>query len=62
MENKLMLLGDVAAILGVKPHRITYLFSSRKLDDVQMLGKRRVFAAADVRRVADALGIDWNEQ
>lgn len=57
MHENLYLLGDVARMLGVKPHRIVYLFTSNKISDVPMLGNRRVFSAADVSRVSKAFGI-----
>ena len=62
MDHKLLLLSDVSRMLDVQPHRIVYLFVSRKLDELPMLGNRRLFAPADVRRVADALGVEWNDK
>lgn len=60
MKQNLYLLGDVARLLNVQRHRIVYLFESNKLEDVPTLGNRRVFTTADVRRVAEALGIPWD--
>jgi len=60
MHDTLYLLGDVARMLNVQPHRIVYLFTSQKLAEVPMLGKRRVFGLDDVRRVAKELGLDWD--
>ena len=60
MDDKLMLLGEVSKLLDVKPHQIVYLFTSRKVADVPMLGNRRVFRPGDIRRVAKALGIEMS--
>jgi DNA-binding transcriptional MerR regulator len=57
MARQLYLISDVSRMLGVPPHRIAYLFLSRKLPEPPLrLGNRRVFDLADVRRVARALG------
>jgi DNA-binding transcriptional MerR regulator len=57
MTQELFLLSDVARLLGVAPHRVAYLFMTRKLDEPQLrLGNRRIFTVADVQRVAKALG------
>jgi hypothetical protein len=62
MQNRFLLLGEVARLLRVPPHRIVYLFAVQKIDQVPMIGNRRMFAAADVRRVAEALGVEWDER
>lgn len=59
-DEKLLLLGDVAKLLDVRPHQIVYLFTSRKIKEVPMLGNRRVFRSSDVRRIAKALGVEWD--
>ena len=57
MNEQLFLIGDVARRLNVAPHRVAYLFLTRKLPEPQLrLGNRRIFTEADVRRVAEALG------
>lgn len=58
MTQELLLTGDVARRLNVPPHRVSYLFMTRKLPEPQLrLGNRRVFTLADVQKVAKALGI-----
>jgi hypothetical protein len=59
--HNLLLLGQVAKLLKIPPHRITYLFVAGKIQDVPTMGNRRVFSLADVRRVADALGVKLDE-
>ena len=61
MHEELYLLGDVARMLEVQPHRIVYLFTANKIAEVPMLGKRRVFAPDDVSRIAKELGVEWNQ-
>jgi hypothetical protein len=57
MTQQLYLISDVSRMLGVPPHRIAYLFTTRKVPEPPLrLGNRRVFGLADVRRVARALG------
>jgi DNA-binding transcriptional MerR regulator len=57
MARQLYLISDVSRMLGVPPHRVAYLFTTRKLSEPPLrLGNRRVFDRSDVRRVARALG------
>ena len=57
MAEQLFLISDVARQLNVPPHRVAYLFMTRKLPEPRLrLGNRRVFTPEDVRRVAVALG------
>lgn len=57
MTQQLFLISDVSRKLNVPPHRIAYLFMTRKLPEPQLrLGNRRVFTLEDVRKVAKALG------
>lgn len=57
MTQQLFLISDVARQLQVPPHRVAYLFMTRKLTEPQLrLGNRRVFTIGDVQRVAKALG------
>jgi DNA-binding transcriptional MerR regulator len=57
MTQQLFLISDVARQLNVPPHRIAYLFMTRKLPEPQLrLGNRRIFTLEDVRKVAKALG------
>jgi DNA-binding transcriptional MerR regulator len=58
MTERLCLIGDVARQLDVPPHRITYLFITRKLLEPELrLGNKRIFTEADVQRIAQALGL-----
>lgn len=57
MSEHLCLIGEVSRRLEVPPHRIAYLFLTRKLAEPELqLGNRRVFTEADVRHIAQALG------
>lgn len=58
MTQKLYLLSDVAGQLNVQPHRIAYLFITRRLPEPRLrLGNRRIFTQGDINRIASALGI-----
>lgn len=58
MNDQLYLLGDVADLLETKPYKVAYLFLTRKLPEPKLrLGNRRVFTAADVEAVAQALHV-----
>ncbi|HBN74734.1 MAG TPA: hypothetical protein DD473_02705 [Planctomycetaceae bacterium] len=50
-------LGQVAQILGVRQHQITYLLNSKnqKLEPNRVSG-RRLFTDDDIRKIAAALG------
>lgn len=50
------LLNEVARILDVPPHRVTYPLITHKLPEPQRIGGRRVFSWADIERLAEALG------
>lgn len=57
MTEDLFLIGDVSRRLNVPPHRIAYLYLTRKLPEPALrLGNRRIFTEADVRRIVEALG------
>lgn len=56
MTEKLSLIGDVARRLNVAPHRVAYLYLTRKLPEPALrLGNRRIFTEADVKLIAEAL-------
>jgi len=62
MEEELFLISDVARRLDVPPHRITYLFLTRKLPEPKLrLGNRRMFTNDEARMVAEALGRTWSD-
>jgi len=54
------LIGDLAKRLGVRPYRIAYLYTTRRLPEPLRIGNRRLFREADARLVAKALGLSWN--
>ena len=57
MTQQLFLISDVARQLNVPPHRVAYLFMTRKLPEPGLkLGNRRIFTLADMQRIARALG------
>jgi hypothetical protein len=60
--DQFYLIGDVARMLDVPRHRITYLFVSRRLEETLRIGNRRMFTPADVNAVADALNVPWDEK
>lgn len=63
MTQQLFLISDVARQLNVPPHRVAYLFMTRKLTEPQLrLGNRRIFTLADVQRIAKALGRPVGDQ
>lgn len=63
MTQNLYLISDVAKRLDVRPHKVSYLFLTRKLEEPALrLGNRRIFTAADARRVAKALGKTWDDE
>ena len=57
MNTELLLIGQVADILHVPVHRISYLFVARKIPEPLWVSNKRVFTAMDVARIAKALGI-----
>jgi DNA-binding transcriptional MerR regulator len=60
MTEELFLISDVARRLNVRPHRVAYLFLTRKLVEPKLrMGNRRIFTNADAERVATALGLTW---
>jgi hypothetical protein len=61
MAEELFLISDVTKRLNVPPHRVAYLFLTRKLPEPKLrLGNRRVFTVGEARRVAKALGRPWD--
>ena len=60
MSEELFLISEVAKRLDVPPHKVSYLFLTRKLIEPKLrMGNRRVFTVDDAKRVADALGRTW---
>lgn len=49
-------LSDVARILGVRAHRISYQFMSQQLPEPQRLGGRRMFKWDEIIQIAEKLG------
>jgi hypothetical protein len=63
MTQQLYLISDVARQLNVPPHRVAYLYMTRKPPEPALkLGNRRIFTLADVQRIAKALGRPLGEQ
>ena len=56
MMQQWFLISEVSRQLGVPPHRIAYLYTTRKLPEPQRLGNRRIFSKDDVKSVRKALG------
>jgi hypothetical protein len=63
MTKELFLLGDVSRRLNVPPHRISYLFVKRAIQEPELrLGNRRVFTEEDGRAIAKMLGLEWKSE
>ena len=63
MSEELYTIADVSKKLNVRPHRVAYLFLTRKLVEPRLrLGGRRVFTNGDAKRVAKALGLTWQNE
>ena len=61
--NELFSLRDVARRLGITPHRIAYAHELGKLPDVERrVAGKRIYTAADVRRVAEYFGIQLEKR
>src|SRR5947209_6153268 len=59
METNLLLLGDVARLLGCRPHQIVYLLTSGHVPEPPLrIGNRRMFTQHDVDRIAVKLGLE----
>jgi hypothetical protein len=61
--KKQYLLGEVAKILGCRPHRITYLITSGQAPEPERrIANKRLFSEADVSRLARRLKAepDWS--
>ena len=59
MDKNLMTLGEVAKVLGVKPHRITYALSNGLVEEPALrIANRRVFQADDLDRLAQLFGVE----
>ena len=53
MENRYLLLNDVARILGVKAHQIAYCLTTGQVAEPALrVANKRIFAEDDVRRLA----------
>ena len=60
MTEELFLISDISKRLDVPPHRVAYLFLTRRLAEPKLrLGNRRIFTNGDAKRVAKALGKTW---
>jgi DNA-binding transcriptional MerR regulator len=63
MNEELFLISDVAKRLDVPPHRVAYLFLTRRLVEPKLrMGNRRIFTVSDAKRVAKALGRTWETE
>lgn len=63
MSEQLYLLGDVSRRLNIAPHKVTYLYVTRRLSEPELrLGNRRIFTDGDINRIATALHIRLDEE
>ena len=54
MKEQLLLLGDVARQLGVRPHRIVYALTSGLIPEPALrIGNRRLFDENDLKQLAN---------
>jgi DNA-binding transcriptional MerR regulator len=60
--KKCYLISDLSKRLNVPPHRIAYLYTTRRLPEPVRIGNRRIFTEADARQVAIALGLAWDSE
>lgn len=52
MSKQHLLLGEVAGLLGIRPHRIAYAIASGLIQEPDLrIGHKRVFQPDDVRRL-----------
>lgn len=60
MKKEHWLLGEVSQGFDLPPHRISYFYLTRKLEEPKLrLGGKRVFNRDDVRRLEIVLGKKW---
>ena len=63
MDNTdFFLLADAARILGVMPHQIVYLFTTRQLPEPRRIGNRRVFTIFDLHRISEKLQVPISQE
>jgi len=56
MQTELFTLKDVAALLDVAPHRITYLITSRQVEEPALrVGNVRVWTRTEIKVIAEKL-------
>ena len=55
MDKGQYLLGEAAGVLHCQPYQITYLLATRKIPEPMRIGGRRIFRAADMKRIAKML-------
>ena len=61
--KELLSLRDCARRLGISPHRIAYAHEVGHLADVEMrVAGKRIYTAADLKRVAEYFGIELNKE
>ena len=54
MKEELLLLGDVARVLNVRPHRVVYALTSGLVPEPQLrIGNRRLFDRKDIETLAN---------
>ena len=62
MQDELFTLKDVATTLNVAPYRITYLITSRQVDEPALrIGNVRVWTRPEVQVLAEKLKIENGE-
>lgn len=61
MNETYYTLKDVAIILRTKPYRIAYQLVTRRVPEPIHIGNRRAFTLEDIRNLAVAMGIDFNQ-
>ena len=53
METRYFLLNEAARVLDCQPHRITYLLTTRQVEEPIRFGQRRAFSYGDLAALAE---------
>ena len=56
--DQLFTLKDVTTLLKVKPHKVTYLLTTKKIEEPIHIGNRRMFTKADIIGLAKELNVE----
>lgn len=57
MEERMYSTGEVAKLLGIRPHQIAYAIANGLLPEPARFCGKRVFQEQDVQRIAEFFGV-----